>query len=98
MRISSAFKLATGMLINAPQVEAWWGECLWDWLFGDKTETEPIAFRSFDVDNFSDRCTPQDDCWPSSDEWAQLNDQLGGRLMQDVEPWFAPCHSSDYND
>ena len=91
MRIST-LAFATGMLTQAPTVDAWWGEDLWDWMFGDDSNSIPIALRKWDnSESFQDRCIPSDDCWPSSDEWDQLNQALGGKLLMDVEPVLEPC-------
>ena len=45
-----------------------------------------------DSANFADRCTPSSDCWPSQDEWDELDILLGGKLLRDVEPYLGPCH------
>ena len=46
---------------------------------------EPIALRLMqDPDNFSDFCTPSSDCWPSENEWEELNISLDGKLLRDV--------------
>ena len=37
------------------------------------------------------RCTPSDSCWPSYEEWDQLNDDLDGQLLTDVKPYMYPC-------
>ena len=54
---------------------------------------DPIAISLMqDPDNFSDFCTPSSDCWPSEDEWDELDISLGGKLLQNVEPYLGPCH------
>ena len=42
------------------------------------------------------RCLPGDNCWPSPQEWAQLNATVQGRLIATV-PLGAPCHDPTYN-
>ncbi|KAI4242030.1 MAG: hypothetical protein L6R40_004257 [Gallowayella cf. fulva] len=42
------------------------------------------------------RCLPGDSCWPKSQEWAKLNNTVGGRLIATV-PLAAPCHDPTYN-
>ncbi|KAK1138616.1 hypothetical protein N8T08_002146 [Aspergillus melleus] len=42
------------------------------------------------------KCSPSDPCWPSSAEWASLNDTLSGRLMKTVPPASA-CYKSESN-
>lgn len=42
------------------------------------------------------RCLPDDTCWPSAQEWAHLNDTVGGKLIATV-PLGAPCHDPTYN-
>ena len=84
MRVSS-LALAMGVLFQAQQVHAWWGEDLWNWLTGGCSSTSPIAMRIMnDSDNYSDRCRPQDDCWPSTQEWLDLNATLKNRLLLNV--------------
>ena len=70
MRVST-LAFATGMLSQIPTVDAWWGEDLWDWmfgdLFGDDSNSIPIALKKWDdSDSFQDRCIPSDDCWPNA--------------------------------
>ena len=36
-------------------------------------------------------CTPNDSCWPSSEEWERLNCDLDGQLITDVKPYYYPC-------
>ena len=56
-------------------------------------QPDSIAWKLMDNSaNFSDKCTPSSDCWPSEDEWDELDILLGGKLLQDVEPYLAPCH------
>lgn len=47
------------------------------------------------------RCFPGDPCWPSSQEWTDLNTTLGGKLISTV-PLGSVCHtrgdSSAYNE
>ena len=40
--------------------------------------------------------SPSDPCWPSSAEWASLNDTLSGRLTKTVPPASA-CYKSESN-
>ena len=78
MRVSS-FALVAGVLLQAQQVEAWWGEDLWNWLTGDAlgASPDPIAIRMMnDPNNFSDRCRPREECWPTDDEWTRLKRAL----------------------
>ena len=90
MRVST-LTLAAGVLYQAQQVQAWWGEDLWNWLTGGSSG--PIAMQRMNSsDNFSDRCTPSDECWPSPQEWDDLNTQLNGRLLSDVKPYAEPCY------
>jgi hypothetical protein len=42
------------------------------------------------------RCLPGDDCWPSPQDWAQLNITVHGRLIATI-PLGAPCHNPIYN-
>ena len=45
-----------------------------------------------DSENFSDRCTPTSDCWPTESEWDLLDQLLGGgKLLRDVAPYLAVC-------
>lgn len=40
---------------------------------------------------------PGDANWPSRDEWATLNDTVGGRLIATV-PLGSPCHDPIYDE
>ncbi|KAF2462749.1 FAD-binding domain-containing protein [Lindgomyces ingoldianus] len=42
------------------------------------------------------KCLPSDACWPSQEEWRQLNTTVGGRLIKTV-PLGSPCHDPVYN-
>ena len=42
------------------------------------------------------RCLPGDTCWPTAQNWANLNNTVGGRLVATV-PLAAPCHDPSYN-
>ncbi|KAG0125332.1 hypothetical protein HOY82DRAFT_493074 [Tuber indicum] len=42
------------------------------------------------------RCFPGDACWPSTQEWSQLNSTVSGRLIATV-PLGAPCHTPNYD-
>ncbi|KAI2793331.1 putative FAD-linked oxidoreductase [Penicillium oxalicum] len=42
------------------------------------------------------RCRPSDNCWPTSKEWAGLNQTLHGNLAA-VRPAASVCHSPDYD-
>ena len=103
MRISK-LAFATGMLSQVPQVDAWFGEDIWDWMFGGDSDDGPIAFRRMnDPENFIGRCTPSSDCWPSEEEWDALEHSLAagyqergephGELLRNVEPYLKPCYS-----
>ncbi|KAL4955898.1 hypothetical protein BDW69DRAFT_159641 [Aspergillus filifer] len=41
-------------------------------------------------------CLPGDSCWPSVDQWNELNSTVGGRLIATV-PIGHPCHEPTYN-
>ena len=43
------------------------------------------------------RCMPGDSCWPSRQEWAQLNHTVGGRLISNV-PLAHVCHDPTYDE
>ena len=76
MRISK-LAFATGMLSQVPQVDAWFGEDLWNWIFGGDSDDGPIAFREMnDPENFNGRCTPSSDCWPTEEDWNALERAL----------------------
>lgn len=42
------------------------------------------------------RCFPGDECWPTTADWSQLNQTVGGRLVATV-PLAAPCHDPIYD-
>lgn len=42
------------------------------------------------------RCTPDDPCWPSSDQWTHLNTTINGNLAA-VRPVAHVCHSPDFD-
>lgn len=42
------------------------------------------------------RCFPGDACWPTEDQWSQLNKTVDGRLVKTV-PLGTPCHAPNYN-
>lgn len=42
------------------------------------------------------KCSPEEACWPSIDEWAQLNSTVEGRLVATV-PLGEPCHDPEFN-
>ncbi|UKZ80169.1 hypothetical protein TrVFT333_007926 [Trichoderma virens FT-333] len=42
------------------------------------------------------RCTSRDSCWPSADQWKQLNSTVHGRLLATV-PIGSPCHDPLYD-
>lgn len=42
------------------------------------------------------RCFPGDGCWPNTQEWANFNKTIGGKLVATV-PLAAPCHNAAYN-
>ena len=61
----SALALATGVLYQAQQVQAWWGVDYWFWM--NNSSSDPIAMQKLnDPDNYKDRCRPSDDCWPTA--------------------------------
>ncbi|KAL4939080.1 hypothetical protein BDV06DRAFT_199506 [Aspergillus oleicola] len=41
-------------------------------------------------------CLPGDSCWPSVDQWNELNSTVGGRLIATV-PIGHPCHEPTYD-
>ncbi|KAL4963956.1 putative isoamyl alcohol oxidase [Aspergillus stella-maris] len=41
-------------------------------------------------------CLPGDSCWPSVDQWNELNSTVGGRLIATV-PVGHPCHEPTYD-
>lgn len=45
---------------------------------------------------YNDLQGPSDPCWPSSAEWASLNDTLSGRLLKAVPPASA-CYKTEDN-
>ena len=42
------------------------------------------------------RCSPDDECWPTLDDWRSLNTSVHGRLSRPVSP-VAPCLAEDIN-
>lgn len=46
------------------------------------------------------RCIPTDDCWPATEEWGQLNDTVGGRLIALTPATMlgAVCHDPQFNE
>ncbi|KAF4122232.1 FAD/FMN-containing dehydrogenase [Geosmithia morbida] len=48
-------------------------------------------------DTSSCKCLPQDDCWPSAEEWSKFNSTVGGRLVATV-PLGSPCHGDTYDE
>ena len=42
------------------------------------------------------RCMPEDDCWPTPDDWSQFNSSIGGKLIA-TTPLALPCHDPNYN-
>ena len=42
------------------------------------------------------RCSPDDDCWPTLDQWRSLNTSVHGRLSRPVSP-VAPCLAEEIN-
>ena len=79
-----------GILFQAQTTNAFWDSFLewvedaWDSLFGETTSVDG-------QDNYADKCTPNDSCWPSPGEWARLRDDLQGQLLMDVKPYYDPC-------
>lgn len=43
------------------------------------------------------RCLPGDACWPTVQEWQQLNKTVDGRLVATV-PIGSPCHDPHYDE
>ncbi|TGO19531.1 hypothetical protein BPAE_0340g00020 [Botrytis paeoniae] len=45
------------------------------------------------------RCMPEDDCWPGTEVWTELNKTVGGRLiaMRPATMLGAVCHDPQYN-
>ena len=54
------------------------------------------ASPSIIVCNSACRCIPGDSCWPSSQEWTDLNATVGGRLIATV-PLATECHDPNFN-
>jgi hypothetical protein len=48
------------------------------------------------LQNTSCRYLPGDSCWPKAQEWNQLNETVGGRLIA-TAPLGSPCHDPTYN-
>jgi hypothetical protein len=42
------------------------------------------------------KCFPDEPCWPSLDEWAQLNNTVDGRLVA-TTPLGKQCHDPEFN-
>lgn len=42
------------------------------------------------------RCTPDQPCWPTDDDWEALNSTIDGNLLA-LKPLAYPCHSSHFN-
>ncbi|KAK2762068.1 hypothetical protein FQN54_001075 [Arachnomyces sp. PD_36] len=40
------------------------------------------------------KCTPADECWPTTSDWSALNDTLSGRLIK-TEPLASVCYPSE---
>ncbi|GME30197.1 putative FAD binding domain protein [Neofusicoccum parvum] len=50
------------------------------------------------ADNSTDcKCIPGDACWPSTAEWSQLNQTVGGKLISN-KPLAHVCHDPDYDE
>ncbi|CBF78970.1 hypothetical protein AN7153.2 [Aspergillus nidulans FGSC A4] len=47
--------------------------------------------------NSSCRYLPNDPQWPSTEQWQQLNDSVGGRLIRGIS-LASPCHGEEYNN
>ena len=68
-------------------VTAFSGLCIAPQVLGDV-----IADRA----SSSCRCLPGDSCWPSQQQWDNLNKTVGGRLIATI-PLGSPCHDPAYN-
>ncbi|KAL4762065.1 uncharacterized protein BDW70DRAFT_167241 [Aspergillus foveolatus] len=47
--------------------------------------------------NSTCRYLPNDPQWPSTEQWQQLNNSVGGRLIRGI-PLASPCHGEEYNN
>ena len=65
---------------------------LWALTGGFILETSAAVTAS----NLACRYMPGDSGWPSSQEWADLNATVGGRLIA-TTPLATPCHDPNYN-
>ncbi|TLD03501.1 uncharacterized protein PgNI_11562 [Pyricularia grisea] len=43
------------------------------------------------------RCSPGQNCWPSTETWSKFNETVGGRLIQNT-PLSLPCYLGKYKD
>ncbi|CAG7920491.1 unnamed protein product [Penicillium olsonii] len=43
------------------------------------------------------RCRPHEECWPSHQEWSNLNDTIHGNLVA-VRPVASVCHGSEFDE
>ncbi|OAL47121.1 FAD/FMN-containing protein [Pyrenochaeta sp. DS3sAY3a] len=49
------------------------------------------------VNGHKRRCTAQDACWPTVDEWNDFNSSVNGRLLSS-RPTAYVCHGTEYNN
>ena len=80
-----------GILFQASTTNAFWDDFVdwWEDAWDSLTGNDETADNG--SDNYSDKCTPSDSCWPSADEWRQLNRDLNGQLLTNVKPYTSPC-------
>ncbi|KAF7593742.1 hypothetical protein BBP40_010918 [Aspergillus hancockii] len=53
--------------------------------------------KPFNRMSFKPSGTPDDECWPSLTDWAELNDAVSGKLIQNP-PIAEPCYTDDDGD
>ncbi|KAE8150012.1 hypothetical protein BDV25DRAFT_172486 [Aspergillus avenaceus] len=56
-----------------------------------------LALAGASVASRDCKCTPEDECWPTLTDWAELNDAVSGKLIRNV-PVAEPCYFGDGND
>jgi hypothetical protein len=44
------------------------------------------------------KCIPGDACWPSTQDWADFNATIGGRLVVPDAPLASVCHNPYYDE
>jgi len=61
---------------------------------------DSLVFRNLAFPNIKPapecKCFPGDECWPAASMWQELNDTVGGRLIETL-PLAAPCHDPLYD-